>query len=174
MNQRITRLALATALIACTSLAQAQWMWVNEKGVKQLSDQPPPPGTPANKILKAPRGAGVADLRNEMAPAPAEGDDAAAADTKAPKPKPTLAERNADFNKRQKENAEKTAKAEEEAKREAERKKYCTEAKANIGLLESGARISDTAPNGERTFLSDQDRARKIKEQRESVNSTCK
>lgn len=174
MNQRITRLALATALIACTSLAQAQWMWVNEKGVKQLSDQPPPPGTPANKILKAPRGSGLADLRKEMEAAPAEGDDTPAAEAKTPKPRPTLAERNADFNKRQKETAEKTAKADEEAKRETERKKYCSEAKANIGLLESGARISDTAPNGERTFLSDEDRARKIKEQRESVNNTCK
>jgi hypothetical protein len=174
MNQRITRLALAAALIACTSLAQAQWMWVNDKGVKQLSDQPPPPGTPANKILKAPRGAGLIDMRKDSSAAPAEGEDAAPADAKAAKPKPTLAERNADFNKRQKEGAEKTAKAEEETKRETERKKYCADAKSNIGLLESGARISDMAPNGERSFLSDEARAKQIKEQRESVNSNCK
>ena len=73
MNQRITRLVLATALIACSSLAQAQWMWVNEKGVKQLSDQPPPPGTPANRILKSPRGQSPAELRPQAAPTPAEG-----------------------------------------------------------------------------------------------------
>src|SRR5438045_4654427 len=125
MNQRITRLALAAALIACTSLAQAQWIWVNEKGVKQLSDQPPPPGTPANKILKAPRGAAMADLRKDGSAAPGEGEEAAPSETAAPKPKATLAERNADYNKRQKESAEKSAKADEEAKREAERKKYC-------------------------------------------------
>lgn len=173
MNQRITRLALATALIACTSLAQAQWMWVNDKGVKQLSDQPPPPGTPVNRILKAPRGAAL-DLHKELAAAPAEGTEAAATDAPVPKAKPTLAERNADYNKRQKETAEKTAKAEEDAKRETERKKYCADAKSNIGLLESGARISDTAANGERTFLSDEARAQKIKEQRESVSNNCK
>lgn len=175
MNQRITRLVLATALIACSTLAQAQWMWVNEKGVKQLSDQPPPPGTPANRILKAPRGAAMPELRKEAAAAPAaEGEEAPASDAKAPKAPPTVAERNADFNKRQKEAAEKAAKAADEAKREAEKKKYCSEAKKNVDLLESGARISDVTANGERGYMSDEARAKKIKEQRDSINSTCK
>lgn len=174
MNQRITRLALATALIACTSLAQAQWMWVNDKGVKQLSDQPPPPGTPPNRILKAPRGAAAAELRKEMAPAPAEGEEAAAADEKASPAKPSLAERNADFKKRQKETADKTAQANEAAKKDAEKQKYCAEAKSNIGMLESGVRVSEMGPNGERSYMSDESRAQKIKEQRESVNSMCK
>ena len=174
MNQRITRLALATALIACTSLAQAQWMWVNDKGVKQLSDQPPPPGTPPNRILKAPRGAAAAELRKEMAAPAANGDEAPAADEKAAPVKPTLAERNADYKKRQQEAAEKTAKANEQAKVDAEKKKYCAEAKSNIGMLESGVRVSEMGPNGERNFMSDEARAQKIKEQRESVNNICK
>ncbi|SFF73442.1 protein of unknown function [Duganella sp. CF458] len=175
MNQRITRLALATALIACTSLAQAQWMWVNEKGVKQLSDQPPPPGTPPNRILKAPRGAPVADMRKDVAATPgAEGEEVPASDDKAASAKPSLAERNADYKKRQQETAEKTAKAAEDAKREAEKKKYCAEAKSNIGMLESGMRVSEMGPNGERNYMSDESRAQKVKEQRESVNSMCK
>lgn len=174
MNQRITRLALATALIACTSLAQAQWMWVNDKGVKQFSDQPPPPGTPANRILKAPRGVAVADLHKDAATTPANGDEAPAGDEKVAPVKPSLAERNADFKKRQQETAAKTAKAEEQAKLDAEKKKYCSEAKSNIGMLESGVRVSEMGPNGERNFMSDEARAQKIKEQRESVNSMCK
>jgi len=174
MNQRITRLALATALIACTSLAQAQWMWVNDKGVKQFSDQPPPPGTPANRILKAPRGVAVADLHKDAAATPANGDEAPAGDEKVAPVKPSLAERNADFKKRQQETAAKTAKAEEQAKLDAEKKKYCSEAKSNIGMLESGVRVSEMGPNGERNFMSDEARAQKIKEQRESVNSMCK
>jgi len=174
MNQRITRLALATALIACTSLAQAQWMWVNDKGVKQFSDQPPPAGTPANRILKAPRGMAVAELQKEGPAKPDNGDDAAGADEKAVPVKPTLAERNADFKKRQQENAAKAAKAEEQAKLDAEKKKYCSEAKSNIGMLESGVRVSEMGPNGERNFMSDEARAQKLKEQRESVNSMCK
>jgi hypothetical protein len=169
MNQRITRLVLATALIACTSLAQAQWMWVNEKGVKQLSDQPPPPGTPPSRILKAP-------LRKELATegAPANGEEAPPADAKTPPPKPTLAERNADFNKRQKEAAEKSAKAEAEAQHASEKAKYCAEAKNQIAMLESGMRVSELGPNGERNFMSDEDRAQKLQQNRNAYNKTCK
>ncbi|WP_342116323.1 DUF4124 domain-containing protein [Pseudoduganella sp. OTU4001] len=177
MNQRITRLVLATALIACTSLAQAQWMWVNEKGVKQLSDQPPPPGTPANRILKAPRGAGPVDMRQQQAAAPAEGEEAApaaAGDAKAPPPKPTLAERNADYNKRQKAAAESAAKAAEEANRASEKSKYCSSAKRNIDLLESGVRISEVDSKGERGFLTDADRAKRLQEDRSTYDKTCK
>lgn len=177
MNQRITRLALATALIACTSLAQAQWVWVNEKGVKQLSDQPPPPGTPSNRILKAPRGAAPPDLRKELAAPPTNGEDAAQTDApeaKVPPPKPTLAERNVDFNKRQKEAAEKSAKEAEEAQRASEKAKYCAAAKDNLAMLESGMRVSEMGPNGERNFMSDDTRAKQIQDQRASYNKTCK
>lgn len=174
MNQRITRLALATALIAFTSLAQAQWMWVNEKGVKQFSDQPPPPGTPAKNILKAPRGQALPDMAKDTSATPAEGEDAAPGEAKAPPAAPTLAERNAAYNKRQKESAEKAAKAADDARRDSERKKYCADAKSNIGLLESGARIAENDANGERSFLTDEARAQKIREQRESYDKTCK
>lgn len=171
MNQRITRLVLATALIACSSLAQAQWMWVNEKGVKQLSDQPPPPGTPANRILKAPRGQALPDLRQPAAegaetPPPAE--------AKAPPAKPTLAERNADFNKRQKLAAENAAKEADEAQRASDKTKYCTEAKKNIDLLESGVRISEVDAKGDRGFLTDENRARQLQEGRNTYNKICK
>lgn len=174
MNQRITRLVLATALIACTSLAQAQWMWVNEKGVKQFSDQPPPPGTPANRILKSPRGQSAADLQKELAAPPADSEEAPPADAKAPPPKPTLAERNAEFNKRQKESAEKNAKAAEEAQRASEKAKYCAEAKGNIAMLESGMRVSEMGPNGERSFMSDEGRAQRLQEHRNAYNKNCK
>lgn len=179
MNQRITRLVLATALIACSSLAQAQWMWVNEKGVKQLSDQPPPPGTPANRILKSPRGQAPAELRPQAAPAPAEGEEAAAAapaaaNANAAPAKPTLAERNADYNKRQKLAAENAAKAQEEANRASEKARYCSEAKKNIDLLESGVRISEVDNKGERGYMSDEGRAKRLQEDRSAYNKTCK
>lgn len=176
MNQRITGLVLATALLACTSLAQAQWVWVNDKGVKQLSDQPPPPGTPANRILKAPRGAIVPGLRKDVAEAPAAGSEPAPAAEKkeAPKAPPTLAERNADFKKRQKEAADAEAKAAAEAQHASEKAKYCATAKDNIAMMESGVRISEMGPNGERNFMSDESRAQKLRENREAYNKTCK
>lgn len=178
MNQRITRIALAATLIACSTLAQAQWMWVNEKGVKQLTDQPPPPGTPSNRILKAPRGQALADTRLQAAPAPAaEGDEASAAapaDAKAPPAKPTLAERNADYNKRQKLAAENAAKAAEDANRANEKSKYCSEARKNIDLLESGVRVSEVDSKGERGYMSDESRAKRLQEDRGAFSKNCK
>lgn len=176
MNQRFTRFILATALIACSSLAQAQWIWVNEKGVKQLSDQPPPPGTPANRVLKSPRGQAPAEARPAPAPA-AEGEDAAAAapaDGKSPAARPTLAERNADYNKRQKLAAENATKAQEEASRASEKTKFCSEAKKNIDLLESGVRISEMDSKGERGFMSDEGRAKRLQDDRSAYNKNCK
>lgn len=171
MNQRIARLLLAAALIASTPFAQAQWIWVNERGVKQLSDQPPPPGTPANRILKAPRG--HASVAQPAATAEAE-EAGPAPDAKAPPPKPTLAERNADFNKRQKLASENAAKEAEEAQRASAKAKYCSEAKKNIGVLESGVRISEVGSDGERSFLSDENRAKRLQEDRATFNKTCK
>lgn len=36
------RVALAAALLVLSSQALAQYLWIDEKGVKQLSDRPPP------------------------------------------------------------------------------------------------------------------------------------
>lgn len=52
-------LGVAALLVAGFAHAQYSWIapysWIDEKGVRQLSDRPPPPGTPADKILKAPQ-----------------------------------------------------------------------------------------------------------------------
>jgi hypothetical protein len=88
--------ALLTGVLAAAAApALAQYMWLDEKGVKQLSDRPPPPSVPDKRILKAP---GKPTFNPN---APAEDDGAPAADAAAqPKAAPTLAERNADYNKR--------------------------------------------------------------------------
>src|SRR5437868_8060250 len=52
---RITLVATACLAAAlATSVAWAQWQWVDKDGRKVFSDQPPPPGTPSDKILKRP------------------------------------------------------------------------------------------------------------------------
>jgi hypothetical protein len=53
------RYLIAIILLLAAGAANAQWSWIDDKGVRQLSDRPPPPGTPASRILKAPRQAGV-------------------------------------------------------------------------------------------------------------------
>jgi uncharacterized protein (DUF3084 family) len=172
----MTRLTLSALLLGCTAMAQAQWMWVNDKGVKQLSDQPPPVGTPANRILKAPPGQ-MPDLRKELnaaAAAPEDKDKAAeAAASKAPA-RQTVAERNADYNKRQKEAAEKAQQSAQDAQQASAKADNCANARKNLKVLESGQRISDVDANGEKTFMSDEQRAKRMKEDRAAVDQNCK
>jgi hypothetical protein len=115
------------------------------------SDQPPPPGTPASKILKAPGRAAPAQASTDTPP-PAAGE--------AAKPKaPTLAEREADYRKRAKASEEADNKAQAEAKRAAAQAEYCAGVRKNQRMYESGIRIADVGADGQKRYLSDAERA---------------
>ena len=109
------RLALAAALLAVSAQALAQYLWIDEKGVKQLSDRPPPPNIPEKNILKAPG----KPLFDPNAPAPAPAADAAEAPETKTKAAPTLSERHADVNKRKTEAAQAEEKRADEERRKA-------------------------------------------------------
>lgn len=148
------RLLAATALMALASLAQAQYMWIDEKGLKQFSDRPPPPSIPLKHILKAPKGMPTADSIAAEAAAAAPAPEAAK-----PKAAPTVADRNADYNKRVKEKAERDEKEQAEAERKAALAENCERARMARQSLDSGARIGSVDKNGERGFMSDDQRA---------------
>lgn len=90
MRNHTTKAILLGAMLLASALAHAQYAWLDEKGVRQYSDQPPPTSTPASKILKTPRGM-ARPAEEAAAPAPV------ATPTKASL---TLAEREADYKKR--------------------------------------------------------------------------
>jgi hypothetical protein len=150
------RHTFVTALLCMgfAGAAHAQYVWLDERGVKQFSDMPPPLSIPSSRILKQP-GSG-----STPAAAPVE---SAAPDIK---PQMTTAEKNAEFRKRQTERAEKEKKAAEEAKIAAEKARSCERAQEYHRALESGERISRTDKNGERSFLSDEQRANEVRESR--------
>jgi type IV secretory pathway VirB10-like protein len=140
---------LAVLLFCCAGVAQAQFVWIGPNGTRVYSDQPPPPGTPASKILKAPGRAAAAQ----------EAPDTPAA-SEAAKPKmPTLAEREADYRKRAREREESDNKSQAEAKRTAAHAEYCAGARKNARLYQSGIRIADLGPDGQKRYLSDAERA---------------
>ena len=138
-------------LLACAILASgcggawAQHVWLNDKGVKQYSDMPPPPGTPAGRVLQS--------------PGPRAGSPAPAAEQAAG---PSVAERNAAFEKRRIEQAERETRESEQARLAAERARNCEQAGAYQRTLASGARIAKLDKNGERAYLSDQERAQEM------------
>ena len=132
---------VATAILAAgCSGALAQHVWLNDKGVKQYSDMPPPAGTPANRILQSPGMRAAAPVAEQPAG-------------------PSIAERNAAFEKRRIEQAEQEAKAGEQARFAADKARNCEQARSYERTLASGQRIAALDKNGERTYLSDQQRA---------------
>lgn len=150
------RLLAATALLAFASLAQAQYLWIDEKGLKQFSDRAPPPSIPLKHILKAPGGVpGAAAIPADQPAATGDG----------PKTKgaPTLAERNDEYKKRVKEKDEREQKEQEEQATKAAQAENCERARSARQSLESGARIEIQENNGERGYMSDDRRVAETK-----------
>jgi hypothetical protein len=159
------RLALAAALLAVSAQALAQYLWIDEKGVKQLSDRPPPPNIPEKNILKAPG----KPLFNPNAPAPE--DAAEAADAAEPKPKapPTLGERNADYNKRKTEAAQAAQKSADEARRKAAEAANCEAARNNQRALDDGVRMTTYDKDGQRVVMGDAERAEAARKNQQAL-----
>lgn len=161
------RLLLGGALLAAAALAQAQFAWIDDKGLRQYSDRPPPPSVPLSRILKGP---GLAAQKAAAAAAAASapaGAGAASAPAPAPKaePKaePTTAERDADFRKRRADAATKEQKAADASRRQADIEQYCTTLRQNKQVLESGGRIGTTDKAGEPGYMDDAERAAQLK-----------
>lgn len=155
-------LALAALLsFGHAGSALAQYAWIDDHGVKQYSDRPPPASVPKARILRQPGGAAAAAA--DTSPSPASAAPAA----------PTLADRNAEFRKRQAEKAENEKKSAEEAKLAADRRQNCERAADYQRTLESGVRIGTTGKDGERAILSDEQRARELQETRR-ILADCK
>lgn len=152
--QSLVRLASCVLLAALAAPAIAQYIWLDEKGVKQYSDMPPPPSVPTGRILKQP---GVSATSNQ----------AGNVETQAPTATPTLAEQNAAFKKRQQEAADKEKKAAEQSKLAADRAKNCNRTRDYLRSLESGERIAHSDSSGERIFLTDEQRAAEIRDARQ-------
>ncbi|MES2348634.1 MAG: DUF4124 domain-containing protein [Pseudomonadota bacterium] len=163
------RAIVSAVLLAASSLALAQYIWIDDKGVKQLSDRPPPASVPEKRILKAP---GKAPF-NPNAPAEAEPAANTAEAEPAAKRPPTLAERNADFNKRKTEAAAAEKKAADEARQKADTAANCDAARKNQQALADGIRISNYDKNGERGVMSDQERA-EMATKNQKVLAGCK
>lgn len=139
----------ALLLFCCAGAAQAQFVWIAPNGTRVYSDQPPPPGTRASNILKAPGRA-----------APAHETSAAAPAAESAKPKaPTLAEREADYRKRAKAREELEDKSALEAKRAAAQAEYCEGVRKAQRMVQSGIRVVEVGADGQKRVLSDAERA---------------
>jgi len=149
----LSRHALAALLLFAATAAHAQYVWIGPNGTRQYSDRPPPPGTPASKILKAPG-------RPAMeAPPSAESTAATPAETRDAASPPTLAQQEAAFRERSKARAEQEQKSQEEAERRRRLAEHCAAARETQASLSSGIRVARVGPDGEKTYMSDEEKA---------------
>ena len=87
----------------------------------------------------------------------------------------SLAERDADFRKRQAERQESEAKAAKSATEATEKKRACADSQSYLKALQSGVRIRSTDPKtGERNFLSDAEIQKEAARAQAAVSANCK
>lgn len=150
MNPSIRRslIVLATSIFFGTS-ALAQFVWLDEKGNKQFSDQPPPSTVPKHKILKF----NGKMFDEQDAPTATEGK------TEAKEKHPeTLADKELAYKKRKSESDEKAKKEAEDAKNTASKTENCKRMREYKVNLDSGQRINQMDANGNRSYMSDEKR----------------
>lgn len=89
-------------------------------------------------------------------------------------PPKSLAEREADFRKRQSEQQESAKKAAAKELDSADRSKNCENAQAYLKSLQTGGRIARTDPKtGERVFMEDNERSSEIERAQRAVDASC-
>jgi hypothetical protein len=87
----------------------------------------------------------------------------------------SLAERDAEFRKRQADQQEAAKKAEEKTQETTDLRKNCDAAQSYLRSLQSGNRIGKTDPKtGERVFLEDNERAAEIARAQRAADTNCK
>jgi hypothetical protein len=87
----------------------------------------------------------------------------------------SLAERDADFRKRQMEKQEAQAKAQKQSAEREQRQSACEQSRAYLKALQGGHRISRTDPKtGERSFLNDSEYPQEIAKAQSAVSANCK
>jgi hypothetical protein len=168
--------AIATAALACSAPAAAQWAWRDASGTMVYSDQPPPKSVPAKDLVRQPAAAPAAPAR-----VPNYGPPAAAAEAKpmppppaaSPRP-PTVAEREIESRRRQQLLAEAEKKAADEEAQRAQAAQNCERLRAYQRALEGGHRIARVNAAGEKEIIGDAQRAAEVERTRSQIELQCR
>lgn len=153
--------ALAVLLATATVAAQV-YKWVDKDGKVQYSDMPPPPSVSKTDPKKLNTGA------NSAAPAAANTTATAAATAqKSPQ------DRSKDADKRRIEDAEKARKDEEAQKVARQNEERCRASTRYKGDLDSGRPIARNNDQGERTYMSDEERSTEIARTKSVMAESC-
>jgi len=144
-------IALAVVVLLVATAVNAEiYQWKDKNGKTIFSDKPPTENVvQQKKIVSDPSTAGAT----------------------APK---SVADRDLEFRKRQKESQESLEKAKTEATATAEKQDNCANARRYLTTLESGERVSLRDDKGERYFMDDAQREQEVAKARLAVETNCK
>ena len=142
-------LLLSASFFAYTAGAQI-YQWKDESGKTVISDRPPVGSVRVQR---------KSDTGTSIPPASST--------------QPSLADRDLEFRKRQRDSQDKAAKLEKEQAAAKEKQEYCTNMRRQLVSLESGERIVRRDDNGERYFLEEAQREQEIAKLRQSMQSNC-
>lgn len=172
-------LALSTLCLLCCALpAHAQWKWRDASGRMQISDLPPPSGTPDKDILQRP--AGYKPPPVFVMPYASKAEAAASAAAAASANTPSKADLDRQARQREQEKLEKQQEREAIEKHKQQERRYaeqkrenCNRAQENLRMLQDGMRISRRNAQGENVILDDRQRSEEIQRTRAIVASDC-
>ncbi|OIN94287.1 MAG: hypothetical protein AUJ20_01195 [Comamonadaceae bacterium CG1_02_60_18] len=167
-------LARWSLLIFCSasSLAFAQWQWLDKDGRNVFSDRAPPVSVPDKAIVKRPGAPQLAPAVNATDTPAKDTASAPVGTTSAPQ---GLGIDKVLLEKKKKADAEQAAKAKADEQRQlAIKANNCQRAKSAKAGLNSGVRLSRTNAQGERELLDDSARAVEAKRIQSIIDSDCK
>jgi len=141
-------LAIAAFLVATATNAQI-YQWKDESGKTVISDKPPAGTTTAVKKVDS-----ASSSSNSSA-------------------QKSVADRDMELRKRQKETQESSEKAAKEQAAAAEKAKNCESARRYLQTLESGERIALRDDKGARYFMEDAQREQETASTRQLIQSNC-
>lgn len=147
-----TTIALTTAILlaASGSAGAKMYKWVDEDGVTQYTQTPPPKG----------------DYKPVKPPPPPP--------SSAAQSKKDLDKRGEEFEKRREEKAEADKKAAKDAKIEQRNKSNCATARANLEKLKTGRRLRSKEKDGSIKYVTEDDRTARIEKAQEQIKKFCK
>ena len=149
---------LAGAWLGSAPAVAQTYKWKDADGKIHYSDQPPPPNV--KDMTVAPR--------KQSAPAAPPAKGAAPAKAK------TYVEQEAEFKKRQVEQAERDAAEKKLADEAADKKRNCDQVRGQLKSLQAGGRVTQTNANGEREYMSDAQIGQEVERLKKAEASLCK
>ena len=138
---------LMTALCLALPASAQIYQWKDQNGKTVISDKPPADQTQAQRV-------------NTYGPSEN-------------KKQPTLAEREMEFRKRQKDAQEKAEKTEKADAAAAEKNHHCQTARSQLRMLESGQRVAMRDEKGERYIIDDTQRSKEIERTKNTIEANC-